>query len=55
MPTFHSQSDRDAIDQVKIIDGMTSQQSSEWQYVSVWKLHNQADRFRVRREQLPTL
>ena len=53
--TFHSQSDRDAIDQVKTIDGMTSQQPSEWQHVSVWKLQNQADRFRVRRAQLPTL
>jgi len=43
-PTFHSESDRDAIDHVKIIDGMgTSQQLSEWQHVSACKLHNQAD------------
>ena len=55
-PTFHSEYDRDAIDHVKIIDGIgTSQQLSEWQHVSVCKLHNQADRFRVRRAQLPRL
>jgi hypothetical protein len=33
-PTFHSESDRDAIDHVKIIDGMgTSHQLSERQQV----------------------
>jgi hypothetical protein len=49
-PTYHSESDRDAIDHVKIIDGVeTSQRSSEWQHVSVCELHNHADRFRVRR------
>ena len=38
---FHSESDRDAFDHVKIIDGIrTSQQLSEWQHVSVCKLHN---------------
>jgi hypothetical protein len=53
-PTFHSESDRDAIDHVKIIDGIgTSQQLSEWQDVSVCRLHNQADRFRVRLARLP--
>ena len=47
-PTFHSESDRDAIDHVKIIDGIgTSQQLSEWRHVSVCKLHKQADRFRA--------
>jgi hypothetical protein len=46
--TFHSESDRDAIDHVKIIDGVgTSQELSEWQHVSVCKLRNQADRFRA--------
>jgi hypothetical protein len=49
-PTFHSESDRDAIDHVRIIDGIgTSPQLSEWQHVSVCKLHNREDRFRVRR------
>jgi hypothetical protein len=49
-PTFHSQSDRDAIDHVRIIVRMgISQQLSERQDVSALKLHNQADRFRVRR------
>ena len=44
MPTFHSGSDRDAIEHVKIIDGIgTSQQLSEWQHVSVCKSRNQAD------------
>ncbi len=47
---------QDAINQVKTIDGIgTSQQSSGWQHISVWKLRNQADRFRVRRAQLPRL
>jgi len=50
-PTFHSESDRDAIDHVRIIGRMgISQQLSEWQHVSVCKLHNQADRLRVRRD-----
>lgn len=51
---MHSQSDRDAIDHVKIIGGIgPPQQLFEWQDVSVCKLHNQADRFRVGRAQLP--
>jgi len=54
--SLYSQSDRDAIDHVKIIDGIgTAQQLSEWQRVSVCKLHNREDRFRVRRAQLPRL
>jgi hypothetical protein len=53
---FHSESDSDIIDHVKIIDGIgTSQQLSEWQHVSVCKLHNGEDRCRVRRAQLPRL
>ena len=47
-PTFHSKSDRDAIDHVRIIGGMgISQQLSGWQHDSVCKFHNREDRFRV--------
>jgi len=54
--SLYSQSDRDAIDHVRIIGRMgISQQLSERQDVSVSKLHYQADRFRVRRAQLPRL
>jgi len=53
-PTFHSESDRDAIHHVKAIGGMgISQQLPERQHVSAFKLHYQADRFRVRRH--PTI